>query len=76
MNMYSCSCMDGYTGMNCQTDIDECSSNPCQNGGTCEDSCSCTDGYTGMNCPIGIDECGSMNVILIHVRMVALVRTK
>ena len=38
-------------------DIDECSSNPCQNSGTCVDgiarySCSCANGYTGNNCQI------------------------
>ena len=35
--------------------IDECSPNPCQNGGTCIDginsyNCSCVDGYTGTDC--------------------------
>ena len=40
------------------TDIDECASNPCQNGGTCNDNinsytCSCIPGYTGNNCEIG-----------------------
>ena len=37
------------------SDIDECQSNPCQNGGTCKDqvngySCSCNAGYTGEKC--------------------------
>ena len=37
------------------TDIDECSSNPCLNGGTCTDQvngyvCSCQAGYTGSQC--------------------------
>ena len=36
-------------------DINECSSNPCQNGGTCTDgfnsfSCACVAGYAGNNC--------------------------
>ena len=36
-------------------DINECSSNPCQYGGTCVDginrySCNCAAGYTGKNC--------------------------
>ena len=36
-------------------EIDECESNPCQNGGTCMDllndyNCSCTDDYTGKDC--------------------------
>ena len=36
-------------------DIDDCSPNPCQNGGTCTDKlnnykCSCAAGYTGYNC--------------------------
>ena len=37
------------------SDVDECSSNPCENGGTCNDgineySCQCVAGYTGANC--------------------------
>ena len=36
-------------------DIDECASNPCQNGGTCADDvnrydCTCEAGYTGADC--------------------------
>ena len=32
---YTCSCTAGYHGTNCESEIDECSSNPCENGGTC-----------------------------------------
>ena len=40
------------------SDIDECSSSPCQNGGTCADKvnkfiCSCAAGYTGARCEEG-----------------------
>ena len=40
------------------TDIDECSSDPCQNGATCVDqidsySCICASGYIGTNCDEG-----------------------
>ena len=40
------------------TDIDECSSNPCRNGGLCVDlinsyQCVCQPGYNGINCKIG-----------------------
>ena len=36
-------------------DTDECASDPCQNGGTCEDgengyTCTCADGWEGDNC--------------------------
>ena len=39
-------------------DIDECSSSPCQNGGTCIDginsyTCVCVPGHAGDNCEIG-----------------------
>ena len=32
---YICTCPAGWTGRNCQTSINNCASNPCQNGGTC-----------------------------------------
>ena len=40
------------------SDINECSSNPCENGGNCTDNvnhytCSCADGYTGIHCETG-----------------------
>ncbi|XP_004028145.3 protein crumbs homolog 1 isoform X4 [Gorilla gorilla gorilla] len=33
---YVCICQPGFTGIHCEEDVNECSSNPCQNGGTCE----------------------------------------
>ena len=41
---------------------DECSPNPCQNGGTCTDginsyTCECPPGYEGTNCETNINEC-------------------
>ena len=39
-------------------DINECESNPCENGGTCTDmedgySCACESGFTGSECESG-----------------------
>jgi hypothetical protein len=55
-------------GFACQAgqcvDVDDCASNPCQNGGACDDgvnsyTCHCAPGFTGQNCEIDIDECAS-----------------
>ncbi|XP_053397800.1 neurogenic locus notch homolog protein 1-like isoform X1 [Mercenaria mercenaria] len=61
----TCECQAGYeddgTGYAC-TEIDECASNPCENGGTCVDalnsySCNCVAGYMDTNCETDINEC-------------------
>ncbi|PIO40090.1 hypothetical protein AB205_0191720 [Aquarana catesbeiana] len=46
-------CVAGFEGTNCEINIDECQSHPCQNGGSCIDLigryiCSCPPGTLGM----------------------------
>jgi len=48
----------------CNLDIDECASNPCLNGGSCNNemtryTCNCVSGFNGINCEFDIDECSS-----------------
>ncbi|CAH1795056.1 unnamed protein product [Owenia fusiformis] len=64
--MYTCTCLAGYTGVHCQTEINECESDPCQHGGDCTDlvnayNCTCHPQYEGVNCEIKIDNCLTNN---------------
>ena len=59
-------CDDGFDldENNACVDIDDCASDPCQNGGTCTDkvnafSCACASGYEGDTCETDIDECAT-----------------
>jgi hypothetical protein len=55
VNGFLCGCVPGFTGIRCQTNLNECASTPCQHGGTCTDSvngytCACADGFYGTVC--------------------------
>ncbi|XP_075690590.1 uncharacterized protein LOC142658862 [Rhinoderma darwinii] len=59
---YSCNCRAGYTGTNCEIESNECASNPCKNGGSCNDlendyKCVCPRGFYGKNCDISAMTC-------------------
>uniref|UniRef100_A0A8C9W3K3 Versican core protein n=1 Tax=Scleropages formosus TaxID=113540 RepID=A0A8C9W3K3_SCLFO len=61
-NIQMCSCPPGYSGMQCEIDIDECHSNPCRNGATCVDgvnsfTCVCLPSYTGALCELDTEIC-------------------
>lgn len=55
----TCDCSGtGYSGTTCQTDIDECATTPCENGGACTEgapgtyACSCGTRFVGKNCEL------------------------
>ncbi|CAH1791312.1 unnamed protein product, partial [Owenia fusiformis] len=62
-NKYRCVCPDGFSGRNCEIDVNDCS-DQCKNGATCKDlvhdyQCLCMPGFMGHHCDIDIDECAS-----------------
>ena len=60
---FDCNCYPGYVGALCQIDINECYSNPCQNGGICSEPypnmylCTCPGNYQGVQCLSSINPC-------------------
>eukprot|EP01043_Picozoa_sp_COSAG02_P012130 COSAG02_NODE_462_length_21838_cov_17.900501_3_plen_4662_part_00 len=65
---FHCACNPGYAGPQCETDVDECVSQPCRNSAACTDStsasvpinefhCECQAGFSGDTCHTDVDEC-------------------
>lgn len=58
---FSCLCRPGFVGLQCEAEVDECISSPCDSTGTekCIDmdnafKCQCNPGYTGELCEVSI----------------------
>uniref|UniRef100_UPI00398ED147 lactadherin-like isoform X4 n=1 Tax=Pristiophorus japonicus TaxID=55135 RepID=UPI00398ED147 len=54
---YTCKCPTGFQGIHCQTNANDCASQPCKNGGQCVDldvdySCNCPSPYVGRSCQL------------------------
>ncbi|XP_072301318.1 protein jagged-2b isoform X2 [Eucyclogobius newberryi] len=59
---FTCICDQGFSGIYCHENINDCASNPCQNSGTCIDGinsfqCVCPDGWEGRLCDLNVNEC-------------------
>ncbi|KAM8886098.1 protein crumbs homolog 2b isoform 2-T2 [Spinachia spinachia] len=66
-NEFTCQCPDGFTGLNCTQDVDECQSNPCKGiRSNCVNrvngySCHCPLGLGGEDCQNNVTTCSQVS---------------
>ncbi|EPQ16848.1 Crumbs like protein 2 [Myotis brandtii] len=59
---FLCRCPPGFEGLTCQEEVDECLSEPCLHGGTCDDimagyTCRCPEDWGGHDCSVQLTGC-------------------
>ncbi|TNN67237.1 Fibropellin-1 [Liparis tanakae] len=66
-------CVDGWTGVDCAEDVDECDSGPCLNGAQCQESdvpgefsCTCPPFFSGPLCSQPYDPCDPLHNPCLH----------
>ncbi|MFH4980345.1 hypothetical protein AB6A40_007054 [Gnathostoma spinigerum] len=62
---YTCECVNGYSGVNCENLAENCSPNTCLNDGVCRDmgnnyTCECPRGFSGRHCEYAVQSCGDL----------------
>ena len=68
---FQCTCAHGYTGNQCQYDLNECLSLPCQHNGRCAEDgigsfkCYCPEGYNGTQCEQKLSGDGGSSMVLV-----------
>lgn len=61
---FRCVCPVGYSGLKCEINVDDCSHEPCLNGGHCIDGidsfkCQCQPGFLGELCQVNVNDCAT-----------------
>jgi Notch-like protein len=73
---FHCECLDGWTGLKCDQDINECKLEKCSGFGICVNtdgsySCNCQKGHSGRSCEIihGKSTVGMYDILLHNFRI-------
>ncbi|XP_051551559.1 protein crumbs homolog 1-like, partial [Myxocyprinus asiaticus] len=73
-----CDCLPGFSGHWCELDLDECKSNPCLNGGYCQNmvnkfQCVCEMTFAGETCEVDLNAASVTSDLLLSISLTSVV---